>query len=557
MKRGRGVSSALLAVLGVGLLMVPLGPSAVAASSTIVVTTTADDLAHNGNCTLREALLAADTDHAVDACHGGSGPDTIVLSAGTYTLTLGELTVNSTASLLGVGAATFIDGGGASLGLRAIHVMSHGHLSISKLTVRHAASAFRNDGTLSLSHVNVVANGANGESVDPAVIGASGIDNHGAATVANSLFANNSDLIGNGVEQPVLTNAAGGTLNVGFTTFKGTGLSVFHDDVFVQNDGTLNVSNTVFDGALDSSAYDGGTVVNSTGTLILTKVTIKNTFSGSGGSAIANSGHATIDLVVINNNEGVGVRNAGTASVVDTTISNNSATAAGGIVNAQGAKLQLANSTVSGNASFQATDGGITNRGTAILVNDTIAANASNADSEGQGSPTGGGGIGNYANLTLRNVTITGNTLGNSVGSVTPNEAGGLYNDSGATVRIANSIIAGNIAGGSYSVPQDCNGTLTGLGYNLIQQPVGCTIAGTLTGDITGKSPRLGPLANDGGPTLTEMPLSGSPVIDKANPAAPGTAVALCALFDQRGVARPRDGNGDHIKRCDIGAVEK
>jgi len=64
-------------------------------------------------------------------------------------------------------------------------------------------------------------------------------------------------------------------------------------------------------------------------------------------------------------------------------------------------------------------------------------------------------------------------------------------------------------------------------------------------------------LANNGGPTETELPQAGSSAIDAGNPAAPGTSPPqLCPLFDQRNVPRPRDGNHDGIKRCDIGAVE-
>src|SRR6202008_3953207 len=57
--------------------------------------------------------------------------------------------------------------------------------------------------------------------------------------------------------------------------------------------------------------------------------------------------------------------------------------------------------------------------------------------------------------------------------------------------------------------------------------------------------PKLGLLANDGGPTETMMPTAGSPAIDA------GTN-ATCASHDQRGGARPAPGGGS----CDIGAVE-
>ncbi|MEJ2330883.1 MAG: CSLREA domain-containing protein [Gammaproteobacteria bacterium] len=55
---------------------------------TIAVDTTVDDITVNGNCTLREAIEAANSDSAVDACPAGNGKDTILLPAGVYSLTL-------------------------------------------------------------------------------------------------------------------------------------------------------------------------------------------------------------------------------------------------------------------------------------------------------------------------------------------------------------------------------------------------------------------------------------------------------------------------------------
>jgi CSLREA domain-containing protein len=54
------------------------------AATTINVTTTADELNTDGDCSLREAVAAANYDVAVDACPAGSGNDTIQVPAGTY-----------------------------------------------------------------------------------------------------------------------------------------------------------------------------------------------------------------------------------------------------------------------------------------------------------------------------------------------------------------------------------------------------------------------------------------------------------------------------------------
>jgi len=60
-----------------------------ASAATITPDTFADDVTDNGNCSLREAIVAANTDvnFHEDACTAGdAGADTINLAAGTYTL---------------------------------------------------------------------------------------------------------------------------------------------------------------------------------------------------------------------------------------------------------------------------------------------------------------------------------------------------------------------------------------------------------------------------------------------------------------------------------------
>ena len=68
-------------------------------AATIPVDTPEDDITVNGNCTLREAVQAANTDSAVDACVAGAGEDAISLPAGVYTLTLAG--ANEDANLTG------------------------------------------------------------------------------------------------------------------------------------------------------------------------------------------------------------------------------------------------------------------------------------------------------------------------------------------------------------------------------------------------------------------------------------------------------------------------
>jgi hypothetical protein len=93
-------------------------------------------------------------------------------------------------------------------------------------------------------------------------------------------------------------------------------------------------------------------------------------------------------------------------------------------------------------------------------------------------------------------------------------------------------------------------GTLSSAGFNLIGDGSGAdAFVNGVGGDQVGSpasriDPRLGPLANNGGPTPTRAPLAGSPAIDTG----PNGPCATSA--DQRGVVRPQG------QRCDIGAVE-
>jgi CSLREA domain-containing protein len=92
-----------------------LAMAAVARAATITVNSTDDTLATDGNCTLREAVLAANSDTAVDGCAAGSGPDVVIVPAGFYRLTgsrdedgglTGDLDITDDLELVGAGAAS-------------------------------------------------------------------------------------------------------------------------------------------------------------------------------------------------------------------------------------------------------------------------------------------------------------------------------------------------------------------------------------------------------------------------------------------------------------------
>lgn len=136
--------------------------------------------------------------------------------------------------------------------------------------------------------------------------------------------------------------------------------------------------------------------------------------------------------------------------------------------------------------------------------------------------------------VTLNNITIGFNT-----------SSSGIHNN--GVISSANSIIAATQG------TANCNGEIFSLGYNLSDDD-SCDLMAT--GDISNTNPLLGPLQYNDEETLTHALLPGSPAIDAANPATPGTGNGACETTDQRSAMRPVDGDGDGDAVCDIGAFE-
>ncbi len=213
---------------------------------------------------------------------------------------------------------------------------------------------------------------------------------------------------------------------------------------FLQVDGNVTLANLTLDGAQSSNQGAGllntntantvlrnttvqnnrslntGGGINNDGTLILENSTVRNNITDSRGGGIENGPGAT--LTVINSEisgnvslqtfgaAGGGLSNYGTATLQNSTVSNNSSptvNASGGGISNDGT-LNLIGTTVQGNTSVN-NGGGLFNRSNATLLNSTVQQNTAGNE---------GGGIGNFHNLTLVNSTVTGNTAPNYDGIV-------------------------------------------------------------------------------------------------------------------------------------------
>jgi len=203
--------------------------------------------------------------------------------------------------------------------------------------------------------------------------------------------------------------------------------------------------------------------------------------------------------------------------------------------------LVVASSAVSGNSAYY-NGGGVFNSGTATLTNSTVSGNSANFD---------GGGINNSGILTLTNSTVTGNYANN--------DGGGIDNNY-STLTLVQTMVSGNSAGSQGSEVHnnfsEGSGTVNADYFNLFGYDGSARVTGFTPGviDIVPSVPLaaiLDPtLGNNGGPTRTHALVTGSPAID----AVPDD---LCVSdFDQRGIARPQDGDRDTVADCDIGAFE-
>lgn len=516
-------------------------------AATIDVNTTGDVIANDGSCSLREAVIAANTNSASGAaageCIAGEAVpavDVINVPAGTYTLSIapenatpvadgnnwivgeylatwvtsayevsvpnpnpavGDLDITESVTILGAGQdLTIIDGGWVPV---AWDVLAPGF--DPKVDPAESSPGFGD------RVFHVVSNVAGNVDVQM-----SGFTARGGkiATVAGltapdtetySLRRNGGGLgigIAGGAYNPALSGGGGGPPIVEPGGDE-TGPTY-----------TLAISNVVLN---SNYAGDGGGLYNAA-TASAANIVVSGNRSNANGGGIYNDAPLSLLNSTVSGNSaegGGGMFDTGahTTNIGASTFSGNGGVGGGGISSRANVTINVANSTVSGNFGFDV-GGGIYTNGRINLIHTTVANNLSNSD-----APNGGSGINTFPSLNS-NVTLRGVLLAENLKGADP-----------ATRVSAN---CGKTSGGGL----DITSVGIGLGFNLSSDN-SCLLAGV--GDIQNVAAGILALADNGGPTETHALEATSPAINAAD--------AITGLTtDQRGIARD--------SMPDIGAFE-
>lgn len=278
------------------------------AGGLIVVTTFQDEFNTDGDCALREAVVAANMDAAVDQCPAGSGTDTIILSAGTYILSrsgagedqsqTGDLDLLADVVIRGDPAGgTIIDGAGSD---RIFHASGAIAVTLRYLAIQNGfvpgSDTTSRGGGVFIEDANVT--------IDTCVISENqagytggGVDNQvGEVTITNTTLHGNQARIGGGIFNGGALTLANSTLSGNTAEEIGGGLD--------NNEQAVLTNVTIYgnSAALDPSDPQG--------------------LRGLGGG-IFSDWNLSLNYVTLSHNSGDGLANRGSAALTGTLLSAN------------------------------------------------------------------------------------------------------------------------------------------------------------------------------------------------------------------------------------------
>jgi len=484
--RGRGGSSnganmrrRSTAVVVLLAIAAALWTTATASAATITVTTTADTLT-GGQCSLRAAIAAANTDAPVAGCPAGSGTDTITLPAGDYKLTIapsgaddnssGDLDVTSNLTVQGAGpATTTVDADG----LDRVFSVSAGELAtIAGVTITGGHAATYGD-------VPVIDQGPDSDGdLGGGGENGGGILDLGALTLSNDVVTGNRAGAG----------ASGGSASNG-----GTG-------VVTPPPGTNPCQGGHSIGGPGGPGGSGGGISVENGFLTLDATQITDNHAGAGGSG-GNGAHGGDGLPGDSCGKlGADLKDGGSAGFSEGGAGGAGGSGGGIALNGSSGAVNATDCTISGNVAGDGGAGGTTGAGGAGGNAGTGVVDADGGDGGAAvGGPGGGGGSGGglevFASgsplpINLTGCAITANAAGRGGG-------GGAGNDGGnGGFAIAASGDFGGI-GGAGDGGNGGNGGAGG-GLALLQFAMATIADSTIADNTTGAGADGGP-ADSGG----------------------------------------------------------
>ena len=329
----------------------------------ILVTTLEDELNTDGDCSLREAITAANDNTPVDNCGTGDAviTDTITFEVSGTIILNEQVVVSDTHPLV-------IDGGDVitlqgSGWTRIMQVKPEANLNVSNLTFYagydgEGGGALYNQGTINIINCTFSMNGCSGTG--------GGLFNIGTAHITHSTFLENEGHPGGG-----LGNS--GMMSIQDSLFylnRGEGGGIW-------NGGTLAVQESRFEG--NAVEWYGGGIHNNYGAMmVISDTTFVDNFAAYG-AGLYNGGTMTIRGTTFSLNSGYngsGIYNEGSLSLQNTTISNNTANWNGGGIYNWG-EIIMSSTTLSGNTGVHG-GGGIDNYhwGGGVILNNSIVANS-------------------------------------------------------------------------------------------------------------------------------------------------------------------------------------
>jgi predicted outer membrane repeat protein len=460
--------------------------------------------------------------------------DTITFQAGITTINLvnGQISLTTQNNLLTIdgGSGVTINGSATASATNRIFNfnVSAGNptITLKNLTLANCnLSSGNNGGAIQLNNDPLVLNNVNFTNNKTASAGGAIAT---TASVAETITITNGTFSGNSATGNVggaINGTSTLTLSTTGTVFSGNFSSSTGGAINAASASTITINSSTFSGNSSSSA---GGAINAASTISFNAS--DSTFSNNLGSScgvfrsVSSSATVTLTRCTVSGNSATGTTgggiyvSAGTLNVSYTTVSGNVATTAGGGININSATVTLTNCTISGNSAL--------------------------------GNNAGGGGIGvGSGPLTINNCTIANNIAG---GTGTAGGGGIRKSSTTGSLTLQSTIVANNISTGSGGpdINLGTTGTLAiGGGDNLVGvSDIGnFTLSGTNQTGVAAAplDPRLAPLGNNGGPTLTQGFRFDSPAIDNGDNLAGKTN-------DQRGAGFPRVVGA----QADIGALE-